>query len=293
MVLQPAEWSVRERAHAERVRPWVEPRLQRRREGRRHPVDDFLFEYYRLSPGRLRDWHPGWNVQVVDHPRLTGAPGYRLGAAGWTASPDVGERQFDRIERALRIMRATARRPASFGCFGMHEWAMVYRAEQIRHSAVPLRVSAQRVADTVESVGLRCTHFDAYRFFTAAAQPLQESLSRDRQVHTEQAGCIHAGMDLYRYAYEALPLISSETVADCLAFAREAREVDMRASPYDLSDWGLAPIEVDTPAGRGQYARVQQELHRESARLRERLTAELGAVHRWLTVARDASRLAD
>lgn len=293
MVLQPAEWSAREQAHTERVRPWVEPRLRRRREGRRHPVDDFLFEYYRLSPGRLLDWHPGWGVEVVDHPRLAGARGYRPGAAGWTASPDVGERQFGSIERALRIMRATAARPASFGCFGMHEWAMVYRAEQIRHSAVPLRVSAQRVADTVESVGLRCTHFDAYRFFTAMAQPLQEPLTRDLQQHTEQAGCIHAGMDLYRYAYEALPLISSETVADCLAFAREAREVDMRASPYDLSDWGLAPIEVDTPAGRRQYAQVQQELHGESVRIRARLSAELAAVHDWVTAARDASPAPD
>ena len=38
-----------------------------------------------------------------------------------------------------RILRLTAARPGQFGCFGLHEWAMVYRQDAHRH-AVPLRL---------------------------------------------------------------------------------------------------------------------------------------------------------
>ena len=55
-------WRARQRAHAERVRPWIEPRLERRRTGRKHPTDDFLFDYYPYSPNRLATWHPGAGV---------------------------------------------------------------------------------------------------------------------------------------------------------------------------------------------------------------------------------------
>ncbi len=34
---------------------------------------------------------------------------------------------------------------------------------------------------------------------------------------------------------------------DCLELAAEARELDMRASPYDLTAYGFAPIAIETP----------------------------------------------
>jgi len=52
------------------------------------------------------------------------------------------------------LMRATAARTPHFGCFGMHEWAMVYRLrpEQVRHAAWPLRLGC---GDLGEPLGRR------------------------------------------------------------------------------------------------------------------------------------------
>ena len=160
--------------------------------------------------------------------------------------------------------------------------AMLYRTEKIRHSQVPLRLSSERIAAVVEDVGLRCTHFDAYRFFSSAAQDRQLRLTRAGQEDLEQPGCIHAGMDLYRFAYEALPLVSSELVADCFEFARAAREVDMRSSPYDLTGWGLAPIRVETTAGRNEHAAEQRLLAERSSELRHRLVVALASTRDWV-----------
>src|SRR5699024_8972646 len=46
----------------------------------------------------------------------------------------------------------------------------------------------------------RCTHFDAFRFFTDPAAPLNQTrLTRDDQVRHEQPACLHAGMDVYSW----------------------------------------------------------------------------------------------
>jgi hypothetical protein len=285
----PQQWRALEEGYLQRVLPWVQPRLDRRREGLRHPVDDFLFEYYRLRPRQLATWHPGWRYEVVDHPRLSGSQGYRRRTIGHGADPAAWTGLGPAIDAAADMLRATADRPGGYGCFGMHEWAMLYRTDRIRHEQVPLRVSPAQIADTVESVGLRCTHFDAYRFFTEAARPLQQPLSRQSQVQLEQPACLHAGMDLYRYAYQALPLISSDLVADCFEFARTARDIDMRASPYDLSEWGLHPIAVETASGRRDYAAMQRGLAERASVLRDRLLAELLAVGSWLAGADHAN----
>jgi hypothetical protein len=45
----------------------------------------------------------------------------------------------------------------------------------------------------------------------------------------------------------------------------------MRASPYDLRDFGFAPIAVETADGRREYATAQESLSVRAAPLRERL----------------------
>ena len=39
----------------------------------------------------------------------------------------------------------------------------------------------------------------------------------------EQPGCIHANMDLYRWAYTSMPWIGSDLLWDCFALATELR----------------------------------------------------------------------
>lgn len=276
-VLSEPQWRARAEAHRRRVEPWTEPRLQRRRDGRRDPVDDFLWEYYRWRPGQLAAWHPGIGITVAGDTPWAGRHPYVRTPHGWTAQLGADDPIRPRLTRNLAILRATADRPARTGCFGMHEWAMVHDvdADDIRHRQVPLRLDRGQIAAAVADVGLHCTHFDAYRFFTPSAAVLQRPLTRTGQVDDEQPGCLHAGMDLYRYAYEAAPYVGSDLVADCFAHARRARELDMRASPYDLTAAGLRPIPVETAAGRGEYVRLQREFATAAAELRGRLIDRL------------------
>jgi hypothetical protein len=285
VVLDEATWRARAAAHEARVGSWLAGHLERRRRGRDHPVEDFLFTYYSYRPGQLRAWHPG--VGVV----LAGAPPARE----YVATPQgstvdiagVLRRRGDSVRWIADLLARTAARPAQLGCFGLHEWAMVYGQSpaQLRHTAWPLRLSSARTMAVVEQQRMRCTHFDAYRFFTGPARPLNLlAPTRETQPELEQPGCLHANMDLYKWAYKLAPLTPSELVADCFELAREIRVLDMRASPYDLSGLGLAPIAIETADGRAEYARAQRAFADRAAGLRDRLirasTVDLfGGVH--------------
>ena len=100
--------------------------------------------------------------------------------------------------------------------------------------------------------------FDAFRFFTPDARPLNTlSPGRDDRPSFEQPGCLHAGMDLYKHAFRLTPLVASELVADCFELAWDIRELDMRASPYDFSDLGFDPVRIETPSGKQEYVAAQ------------------------------------
>ena len=284
------EWQRRATEHAERVRPWVEARLARRAAGRKHAVDDFLFDYYPFSPAKLSAWHPGYGVELEgpDASAYLASPGYIQVPGGVTADPSRLAGKLPRLDLAIRILTGTASRPAMTGCFGLHEWAMVYGLApgEVRHEDLPLRVSPDEIAATVDEVGLRCTHIDAFRFFTPAAVPLNGlEPTRATQPDLEQPGCLHASMDLYKYAFWFSPLVGSDLIADCFALARLAREVDMRASPYDLTDLGYEPITVETPEGRAEYARVQRVIMDSAGVMRDRLRAALASLRQAMPSA--------
>jgi hypothetical protein len=85
-------------------------------------------------------------------------------------------------------------------------------------------------------------------------------------------------MDLYRFAYKLGPYCPSTVLGDAFDLARQAREVDMRASPYDLQALGFPPIRIETREGREEYVECQRSLHVRAQPLRERLLS----VHRHL-----------
>ncbi len=167
-------------------------------------------------------------------------------------------------------------RPARFGCFGLHEWAMVYRLsqEELRHTSYPLRLAPAQLARFVESQNLCCTHYDAYRFFTPDAKSrnlLQPTLQS--RIHFEQAGCLHANMDIYKWAMKLWPWIGADFMAKSFLLALEGRKIDMRASPYDLQKEGYAPICIETEEGRKEYQFLQQQYAIKAATLRQELSA--------------------
>ncbi|MBI1350059.1 MAG: 3-methyladenine DNA glycosylase [Actinomycetales bacterium] len=277
------DWRRRQAAHHSRVRPWIEPRLARRSRGRRHPTDDFLFDYYPYSPSRLATWHPGYGVTLegaadafLAHPAYVRVDGGITATITWL---DASRRP--RLDLALRILEGTAGREPVTGCFALHEWAMVYGLEQdeVRHHDYPLRLTPAEIRETVDDVGLRCTHIDAYRFFTDEAAPLNSlTPTRATQPDLEQPGCLHASMDLYKYAMWFQPLVGSDLAADCFELARRARDLDMQASPYDVAYVGLEPIRVETPEGRRRYADEQRALMQATGPLRARLIEALRLV---------------
>jgi len=269
------QWRALESAHHARVEAMTAAHLGRRKGARTHPVEDFLFTYYVFSPAQLRRWHPGPGVRLEGATERQSWKCY-LYAEG-AASVDLDGFLTTRapIVRSIRgLLSATAARPAQLGCFGLHEWAMVYRQPpgQRRHVDWPLRLGQAGTDDVVESSPLRCTHFDAFRFFTAPARELNAlSPSRDSQSDLEQPGCLHAAMDLYKWAYKLSPAIASDLTADCFDLARAVRELDMRASPYDLRPLGYEPVEIETPAGKATYVDGQRAFASRAGVLRLRL----------------------
>jgi hypothetical protein len=272
-VVGEAEWRVRAASHAARVDEWITPHLARRRAGVKHPVEDFLFTYYSYRPAQLRRWHPGAGVVLAGATGL--GPDYRDTPDGLAVDVDAFlARRGESIRWMRNLLTSTMGRPAHLGCFGVHEWAMVYRQTQaeVRHNAWPLRLPPDGVASVVQQRGIRCSHFDAYRFFTAPARSLNLLRpTRETQPDNEQPGCLHANMDLYKWAYKLKPLTSAELIADCFALARDIRVLDMRASPYDLADLGYPPVRIETAEGRAEYVAAQRSFAERAAPLRAAL----------------------
>lgn len=272
--LAAATWLERERIHELRVQEWLGPRAQRASHGVHHPVDDFLFEYYGYRPSRLRRWGPGAGVVLDDGDRFLERSGYVRTGGGVAVDLAPFVARVAALRGVLTLLRATQGREQRFGCFGLHEWAMLYRAtpDEVRHGSVPLRIDAATISDVVEAQPLRCSHFDAFRFYTEPARPLNlVQLTASTRAEHEQGGCLHATMDLYKWAMKFGTLLPAELIADCFELAREVRRLDMRSSPYDLSEFGFTAVPVETAAGRQQFARQQRLFAARGARLRGRL----------------------
>ena len=282
-------WRHRRDDYLARVRPLASDRVIR--SGRKHPVYDFLFEYYSYRPAHLLRWTPGIGVVLSgatladsDWPSLFGECD-----DGIVLPPEsFPEHRRKYLHWAINYLQTVQDREPVFGCFGLHEWAMVYRSDDVRHSRVPLRLSHEETAAVVDSSVLRCTHYDAFRFFTPAAVPLNRStLSRETTTAHDQPGCVHVNMDLYKFAFKLAPFVSSDVIAQAFEVAVMARELDMRASPYDLGEFGFAPIRIETREGREEYAEGQRAVWRRGAPVRDHLQREYQRVAALVQQASD------
>ena len=265
-------------AHESRADALTAAHRRRRVAGRSDPVADFLFVYYRHSPARLRRWHAGPGVvleDAADYPHASQA----FLTTGRTGSVTLDVAAFaaargDTVRFVRSLLAATLSRPAHVGCFGLHEWAMVYRLEpgDLRHDRWPLRLGTRGTDEVVRTNPIRCSHFDAYRFFTDDAVPLNALRpTRETQPDLEQPGCLHAGMDVYKWCYKLAPAVPGELVLDAFELAADIRVLDMRASPYDLAALGVNPVRVETTEGRAEYAAAQRAFATRSNALRHRL----------------------
>ena len=283
MRLPYSDWQKTAAAHRAKAEKWTCPYRARRAERRSHPIWDFLFTYYSFPPSLLENWHPGPGV-VLEVPEDSPYPAppfpakaYRREGNDLFLDPGLApEKVRQRWRQTLALLQATASRPPQFGCFGLHEWAMVYQGGQenwIRHAEVlPLRLPSGAIDRFVESQSLCCSHFDAFRFFSPNARPLNRTQPRaDQRLAQEQPGCLHANMDLYKWAAHAMPWAGADLLLDCFLLATETRQLDMEASPYDVRPLGFVPVPIETPEGRVLYAQRQKALADKAAPLRARL----------------------
>eukprot|EP01036_Dinobryon_divergens_P025364 gene25364-33904_t len=265
-----------------------------------HPVYNFLHTYYRYSKIDLVLFSPGINCILEDVANedidkhvssrflVSNADGYFYQYPSRDANAqDIPTRYLRAsLDRNRNILSATYSRQPYFGCFGLHEWAMVYRPkasdEKKTHQNLPFRVSQKTINDVVESGGLKCSHYDAWRFFDSSAQPMNVNpvITRGDLEKLEQPGCVHSNMDLFKYAYQLYPLLPSTLLVETLQLALAARMIDMRASPYDVSgfDGCEDPLMVETMEGRRRYALEQEALFRKAMPLRRKLIDAYNAV---------------
>ena len=283
-VLSTSQWQARADAHLARVQQYTSPWRERRSRKAVHPVYDFMFQYYHYSPGKLETWHPDAHEQLLDSPEARDRfPEPWYVAEHGVIRRDATARSVDecaQLAQTLHVLRTTQARSANFGCYGMHEWAMVYGGHDVRHAEIaPLRLSQHDVDTFVRSRPVVCSHFDAFRFFAPDAKPFNRvPLTWAARYDSEQPGCIHANMDLYRWAYTSMPWIGSDLLWECFALAVELRVLDMEAGPYDLRELGFAPVCVETAAGREEYQQRQRALAARAGELRGQLIHELGSV---------------
>ncbi len=277
------QWQELQRAHAVRVSALAAAFVDRRSRGTTHPVHDFLFTYYSFSPAKLIRWLPalGQGIEVTEddlhhQPWLALEP-MRHAAGMSDLDPQLLPAKVrDLAAWVHSLCEAVLQRPPRLRCFGLHEWAMVYRQprEQVRHQGHELRLSPESLASFVESQTVCCSHYDAFRFFTAAARPLnvfQPVL--ETRLDMEQGGCLHTNMDLYKWSAKLWPWIGSDLVGQCFELACQGRDLDMRASPYDLRHLGYEPLLIETPEGRAQYELEQRQLAEKAVPLRQRLAS--------------------
>ena len=291
-ILADSEWRQRADRHQSRMQKWIDPHLERKSHGRKHPVYDFLFDYYSFRPSLLNQWVPGAGVvldgeaAVERFGRINGfssLPGNRV----WVDPASFPEERIKGLAWVLDLLRTTFERAPVFGCRGLHEWAMVYRQSEAerRHAWLPLRVDEETLNRQVESGCLRCTHYDAFRFFTPPARAFNELQPRsDSRLETEQRGCIHVNMDLYKWGYKFYPWVGSDLIAKAFEVCVFAREVDMRASPYDVRELDMDPIPVETPDGARQLLEYQREIAVRADSVRAELIGDLERLYGAATV---------
>lgn len=286
-IYSPREWRALRDAHEQAVHERTSAHLERRSRGIKHPVEDFLFTYYPFKPGKLATWHPGAGHGAVIETSadesyfrkrwytITEQDGQRIAhvdVPAWAGNRGSGA-TFIR-----QLLEATLDREASFGCFGLHEWAMVYKQtpDEHRHSQVPLRLSQEETDRVVENHRIQCSHYDAFRFFTPPARPLNtHQPTREGMRQNEQPGCLHAGMDLYKWAMKLEPIVDAQTVLDTFDLALAIRTLDMEASPYDIRAWGYGVVAIETASGKAEYMRRQEDFSRRAQDLRRRLISQI------------------
>jgi hypothetical protein len=78
-------------------------------------------------------------------------------------------------------------------------------------------------------------------------------------------------MDLLKMYLKLQPFVDPILLVDVLEIALEARTLDVAASPYDASSFGVQAIPIETHDGRALYRDRQTKLYHQSQAIRHRM----------------------
>jgi hypothetical protein len=205
---------------------------------RNHPIYNFIFIYFFFNQKILFQYSPGMNVEIEMESDIEQLASLNLVPELQPIDPHSSHyfhisfqqkkitKKF--LQRTLTLLKSVESKLPSFWCFGLHEWAMLYHSSQLPSStpkpssslfqSLPLRVTAQQIESLINPSSsstqpsplprLRCTHFDAIRFFTPSSLPLNAITPTPtrKTVHQfDQPGCVHVNMDLFKYGICLLP----------------------------------------------------------------------------------------
>jgi len=189
---------------------------------------------------------------------------------------------FSSFQWYFSVLQRTLQSEPVLHCHGLHEWAMQYHPDGCSpppsakyQSHLRSRVSQDVINSTVERQGVHCTHIDAVKYFAPSALPLNHygsTFERKRdQTRLEQKACVHANMDLLKMVLKLQPFVNTDLVADALEISLAARQLDVAASPYDATAYGVDAVPVETEEGRQIYRKRQRKVMEEAEPVRERL----------------------
>ena len=238
----------------------------------------------------LRRWHPGAGVELegaAEEPARAWrwyAPGPTPGSVVVDAAALECEKG-DSLGMIERILHQTAQRPGASAASACTNGPWCTGRSKHRNP-VPLRLGQDATDAVVEGNELRCTHFDAFRFFTPEAVPRNRDRPlREAQPAMEQPGRLHAGMDVYKWAVKLGP--------SCPARCCSTRSSSPATSAFSTcrpppTTWrrGRRPGAHRDAEGKAEYVRRQRAFAERSNALRGGI---LGA---WRPERRSLSRRA-
>ena len=180
----------------------------------------------------------------------------------------------DLITGIHALLVATAARPAHFGCFGMHEWAMVYRVaeDEPRHPAYPLRLGQDGTDGWSSRIGsparistlIGSSPSPPGRRNIPAARPRRPAGVRATGVSARRHGPLQARLPARAVIPSELSRTASRSPATSASSTCGRR-------PMTSVDLGFEPVRVETAEGKRVYAAAQAGFAERGAPLRQRL----------------------
>ena len=248
-VLPEPEWRARAAAHRQRMRRFTGPHRERKQRGEKHPVLDFLFTYY--SPPARRGCGAG-----------TPGRGSCCAAVRSTSAGPATSRRRRRAPRRPRalprprrppgssaLLAGTAARPAQLGCFGLHEWAMVYRLPG-RAAARGGRCGSAPAAPTRWSSPTRCAARTTTPSGSSPRRPARTSSpeAADQVTTSSPAACTPAWTSTS--GRTSWPRRARRTWWPLLRAGPRRPRAGHARVPLRPDRLGYSPVPIETRAGR-------------------------------------------